>query len=149
MTRRGTRWQVSIDLEGPPLKKEGHVEPRKSACSGCAHVKSFTRIRRGGKETNEVNCRLPVCDGGKKRFETCNAIAASGCWPMKSMAAGVLPEQVEEATKGWIEMGVPTEFDSDTGDAIFTNQAHQDRHLRVKGQFNKDSFGTTTKIMKK
>ena len=54
-------------------------------------------------------------------------------WPMKSDGAGVHPSQCELFEKDSAKKGVPTEFDRETGQAIFTSPSHRRRHLRLYG----------------
>lgn len=58
-----------------------------------------------------------------------------GCasWPMKSDAAGVNPVQCQEFSENSVKKGVPTEFDSKTGQAIFTSRSHRAKYLRLRG----------------
>ena len=58
-----------------------------------------------------------------------------GCasWPMKSDAAGVHPSQCQEFSENSVKKGVPTEFDSKTGQAIFTSRSHRAKYLQTRG----------------
>lgn len=56
-----------------------------------------------------------------------------GNWPMHSCAMGVGIDQVQEAQEYSRKIGVPTEFDSQTGDAIFTSPAHRKRYCEAHG----------------
>jgi hypothetical protein len=55
-----------------------------------------------------------------------------GNWPMKSDAAGVHPDQIQEAVNHSIKNGVPTSFTSD-GRAIFTDANHRKKYCRLIG----------------
>jgi len=59
----------------------------------------------------------------------------SGCsnWPMKSDAAGVHPSQIKEASENAARKGVPTRFDSQTGQAIFESRGHRQKYLKAHG----------------
>lgn len=46
-------------------------------------------------------------------------------WPLKSDAAGVNPEEVNAAQDEAKRRGVPTEFDRDTGQAVFRSRSHR------------------------
>ncbi len=61
------------------------------------------------------------------------------CWPMASDAAGVSPDQIQEATDGARKAGVPTEFNRE-GQAIFTDANHRRRYLRHMGWVDRSSF---------
>lgn len=63
-----------------------------------------------------------------------------GCasWPMKSDAAGVHPSQVKEFTEQSYKMGVGTEFDSSTGQAVFTSRGHRARYLKAMGMHDRN-----------
>lgn len=60
---------------------------------------------------------------------------ASGCgaWPMKSDSAGVHPSQCQEFSENSAKMGVSTQFDSKTGQAIFTSRSHRAKYLKTRG----------------
>ena len=60
-----------------------------------------------------------------------------GIWPMKSDAAGVHPSQANEFRKDSMQKGVPTEFDQDTGQAVFTSRSHRARYLKAYGMHDK------------
>lgn len=61
--------------------------------------------------------------------------ARGGCaaWPMKSDACGVHPEQIGDAYRQSVSLGVPTQFDQRTGQAIFTDRIHRKRYLAARG----------------
>lgn len=61
-----------------------------------------------------------------------------GAWPMRSDAAGVHPSQASEASEEMARLGVPTRFDSDTGQAIFESRAHRRAFLRAKGMYDRN-----------
>jgi hypothetical protein len=63
--------------------------------------------------------------------------SAPGNWPMKSDAAGVHPSQVKAAWDESVGMGVPTNFDSDTGQAIFESRSHRKAFLKAKGMYDR------------
>jgi hypothetical protein len=67
--------------------------------------------------------------------------ARSGCaaWPMKSDAAGVHPSQSGEAYEHSVSVGVPTQFDSRTGQAIFTDRSHRKRYLAARGFIDRNA----------
>jgi len=54
-------------------------------------------------------------------------------WPMKSDAAGVHPSQIKEASENAARKGVPTRFDSQTGQAIFESRGHRQKYLKAHG----------------
>ena len=64
--------------------------------------------------------------------------ANCGNWPMKSDAAGVHPDQIGEASTEAKRFGVPTNFDKQTGQAIFTSRSHRAQYLKAKGYHDKD-----------
>lgn len=75
-----------------------------------------------------------------KRVYTPFGGMSSSVWPKRSVAAGVAPEQVAEATKYDRENGVPTQYDKRTGDAIYTSLNHQRQHLKLHGLVDRDGF---------
>ncbi len=65
-----------------------------------------------------------------------------GNWPMESDAAGVGESQVDEAMKHATDNGVPTEFNRDTGAAIFTSQKHRKKYCELIGMYDRNaSYG--------
>lgn len=65
---------------------------------------------------------------------------ASSVWPKKSLAAGVNPDQIAEQEAYDRDHGVPTKYDKQTGDAIYTSMNHQRKHLKLHGLVERDSF---------
>lgn len=59
-------------------------------------------------------------------------------WPMKSDAFGVHPDQVREAYAESVKAGVPTEFDPQTGQAIFRDRYHRKRAVEAMGMYDLD-----------
>lgn len=69
----------------------------------------------------------------------------SKLWPMRSDAFGVGIHQVEEAAAHMKKMGVPTEYDPATGEAIFRSRQHRKRALEVEEMFDRDAgYGDPT-----
>lgn len=62
---------------------------------------------------------------------------APGTWPMHSDAAGVNPNQREEAYRESVASGVPTHFDS-SGCAIFTSQGHRRKYCEAHGLYDRN-----------
>lgn len=62
-----------------------------------------------------------------------------GNWPMHSYAMGVGVDQVDEAQDHSRMIGIPTEFDRQTGDAIFTSAAHRKRYCEASGFVDKNA----------
>jgi len=60
-------------------------------------------------------------------------------WPMKSDGAGVHPSQIGDAMKSAAKMGVPTSFDSKTGQAIFESRAHRKKYLKAHGMHDRNA----------
>ena len=52
-------------------------------------------------------------------------------WPMRSLAFGVHPDQAAEAYAQSVKAGVPTEFDTKTGEAIFRDRHHRKRAVEA------------------
>ncbi len=53
-----------------------------------------------------------------------------GAWPMESDAAGVNPEQIQEAMAADRAAGVPTEYNPRTGAVIWRDANHRKEHCR-------------------
>jgi hypothetical protein len=75
----------------------------------------------------------------KKIYVPCGGMSSS-VWPKESAAAGVAPEQVQEAMAHDRDSGVPTEYNRRTGDAIFTSVKHQRKYLKLHGLVDRDSY---------
>lgn len=58
-------------------------------------------------------------------------------WPIRSDAAGCHPSQVDEYQTAAASMGVPTEWDRSTGQAIFRSREHRRQLLRAWGWHDK------------
>jgi hypothetical protein len=83
-----------------------------------------------------------VLDNGtraKRVWESCGVPAASA-WPKKSVACGVDPSQCQAAEAEARRLGVPTTFDRNSGDAIFTSAVHQHRYLKTHNMVDHDSY---------
>ena len=59
-------------------------------------------------------------------------------YPMESDAAGVLPSQADEAYKESVKRGVPTQFNKETGCAIFESKGHRKRYCEAVGLFDRN-----------
>lgn len=66
------------------------------------------------------------------------AKAAGSAWPIKSDAAGVHPSQVDSFQEHSARMGVPTEFDKSTGQAIFRSRGHRANYLKAMGMHDRN-----------
>jgi hypothetical protein len=77
----------------------------------------------------------------KRNLEAEHGPARGGCasWPMKSDAAGVHPSQSKEAYEHSVSVGVPTQFDPRTGQAIFTDRSHRKRYLAARGFIDRNA----------
>lgn len=62
----------------------------------------------------------------------------AGNWPMRSDAAGVHPSQCAHAHEESIALGVPTQFDKETGQAIFESRSHRKAFLAAKGMYDRN-----------
>ena len=72
-------------------------------------------------------------------------VATPGKWPMESDAAGVHPDQAKELSEHVRVRGVPTEINMETGNPIFTSQAHRKRFCQVTNLYDRNaSFGDAT-----
>jgi len=77
----------------------------------------------------------------RRDLEAEHGPAHGGCatWPMRSDAAGVHPSQAGEAHSHSVSIGVPTQFDSRTGQAIFTDRSHRKRYLAARGFIDRNA----------
>ena len=54
-------------------------------------------------------------------------------WPQHSDSAGCHPSQAGEYYEDSVRRGVPTQFDPDTGQAIFTSRLHRKKYCEARG----------------
>lgn len=59
-------------------------------------------------------------------------------YPMKSDAAGINPDQIDEARDYDAKIGVPTDYDQETGQAIYESAGHRKRHCEAHGLFDRN-----------
>ena len=111
-------------------------------CERCE--KTMQRVFSIARRKKTVRC--PDCGGWATRnFAAEQAGAAAPCstWPMRSDAAGVHPDQRQEATEQSVKDGVPTHFDG-LGRAVFTTREHRRRYLRTIGLHDRNGgYGDT------
>lgn len=74
------------------------------------------------------------------RLNTTPSVPATTGWPRKSNALGVGVEQVKEAEESHRKLGVPTNFDPKTGQAIVRDSRHQKKLCKVLGYTDRDSY---------
>ena len=76
----------------------------------------------------------------KRDYQTEILGPSGGCatYPLKSDGAGVHPDQIGEYTKHSEKMGVPTNFDSTTGQAIFESRGHRKKYLKMMGMHDRN-----------
>lgn len=60
-------------------------------------------------------------------------------WPLYSEAAGVHPDQVQEAQANWAKKGVPTDFTPD-GRAVFRSKSHRRDFLKAAGMHDRKGY---------
>lgn len=102
-------------------------------------AKNFARIfgdkpkRRGKRARRFFVVRQGKTEELGRRLEKPRGVAQ---WPMRSFAFGVHPSQAAAEEKRMAALGVPTEFDRETGDAIFRSRGHRKRAVAV------GSYGT-------
>jgi hypothetical protein len=60
-------------------------------------------------------------------------------WPMKSIAAAVSPDQVQDAMEIDRRAGVPTEY-TKHGEPIWRNPGHRKRYLKAHNLYDRNSF---------
>ncbi len=102
-----------------------------------------------GDEVSEATYRKKCPRHGAALIGTGQSAATfmqtSQSWPRKSDALGCSPVQCDKAQEQSIKLGVPTEFDKKTGQAILLNNAHQRDFLKALGKVNlAGGYGTVT-----
>ncbi len=56
-----------------------------------------------------------------------------GCWPMRSDAMGVNPDQIPDAVAECNRHGISAEFHSETGQLKLDSPKHRKQHARLRG----------------
>ena len=93
-------------------------------------VKPGTKwIRHRGK----IYRRDIVAEHGGRKQGNC------ALWPKVSWAAGVHPDQVDEAKAFDRKMGVPTDYTSD-GEPILTSHKHRREYLKIHKLIDRSAF---------
>jgi hypothetical protein len=59
-------------------------------------------------------------------------------WPQNCQTLGVLPNQVEEAESHARDLGVPTQYDRETGACIFRDREHRRKFLKANKWRDRD-----------
>ena len=59
-------------------------------------------------------------------------------YPMKSDAAGINPDQIDEARAYDAKICVPTDYDPETGQVIYESAGHRKRHLEAHGMYDRN-----------
>ena len=99
-------------------------------CLACGHkqevVKLLAKVKR--LELCPIDSFAMVRD-----YQAERGFHNPGNWPMESNAAGVAASQAVEAMQEATKMGIPTEFNKETGDAIFTSRKHRKDYCRAIG----------------
>ena len=72
------------------------------------------------------------------RAEHAGAKHCPGNWPMESDAAGVDPSQVKEAAQHAKSLGIPTEFNPQTGNPVFTSRSHRKKYCEAVGLYDRN-----------
>lgn len=82
----------------------------------------------GNKPPQSIRCEQ--CGKRAEKLIRMGGAPSSKGWPMTSYAAGVYPDQINEARATDERLGVPCDFTPD-GDRIFTDRAHRRNWLRA------------------
>ncbi len=88
--------------------------------------------------------QIVLDDGRKAKMDVASQVRGQGThgsdnWPIHSIAAGVMPRQIAEATEHARARGVPTDFDA-KGRVIFTSPSHRRKYLKTRGFHDEDGY---------
>lgn len=61
------------------------------------------------------------------------------CWPVLSRGLGVGIHQVKEAEKHYHDIGIPTDFDKQTGEAVLRDNDHRNKVMAYNGIRDNDA----------
>jgi len=62
-----------------------------------------------------------------------------GNYPMESNAAGVAVKQAAEAEQHSREIGIPTHFNRETGNPVFTSKQHRKKYCEANGLYDRNA----------
>jgi hypothetical protein len=79
------------------------------------------------------------CDPPPSRFTNDLPAKVQAQWPIYSEAAGVHPDQINEAKDNLQKQGVPTDFTPD-GRLIFRDRMHRRKVLKAMGLVDRSSY---------
>ena len=92
--------------------------------------------------------RCPQCRARMRRdlvAEHKGFKTTAGNWPMESDAAGLNPDQIPEAMAADRDLGVPTNYNPETGAAIFTSREHTAKYCKAHGLYDRNAgYGDAT-----
>ena len=92
------------------------------------------------QEKQDKDGYLILPDGvAGKRYYRAPMTRKDSTWPMESYAAGCNPDEVKEQRDHSVKIGVPTDFNPKTGDAIFTSPQHRKRYCEAVGLFDRNA----------
>lgn len=99
------------------------------------------RYRINGREVTVEEFRRHAAAKVKKRGNQGSApgTRSTSGWPIESDAAGVHPDQVPEAMAHAASKGVPTEFNTKTGNPIFRSRKHRNAFLKAHDMRDRDA----------
>jgi len=97
------------------------------------------------KDEFDKLCPNKIDDLLKANKPQATLMQSSKAWPIKSDSLGVHPSQCDEAEAHAKKVGVPTEFDRKTGQAIIRDNAHLRDFNKAHGYRNRDGgYGQVT-----
>lgn len=106
-------------------------------CPECGHAES--EVRPMSKACGQKRCgNCGAVSNRDLRAEHCNFKNCTGNWPMESDAAGVDVSQAAEAAAHAKAIGVPTEFNPQTGNPVFTSRNHRKRYCEAVGLYDRN-----------
>lgn len=109
---------------------------------GCGHCGDGFEVVQSIKDDALTSC--PECGGKIHRQLFAPGGHFPGCWPMKSMANAVHPDQRVEAMAAAARAGCPTYYD-ERGRPEFRDKKHRFNFLRGNRRFDMDAgYGDPT-----
>lgn len=104
-------------------------------CESCGQYTEEHRCMADSSKPKKCDCGQPMdrdipSEMGQYR-------QTPGNWPMASDAAGVNPDQAQEAMAHAASIGIPTQFDNE-GRAIFNNARHRKAYCEAIGLYDRN-----------
>lgn len=130
------KFRIRVDATGDEytLDCSPHVLIRRALKTG--DLKVGSKLRRTSKLDGSTIHETVVAIEKKNAGFT--AIQSNSTYPMKCDGCGINPDQYEEAMAADRAMGIPIDYDRETGQAIFTCRTQRKRYQEAHGIYDRN-----------